>query len=134
MKNLILALLLITGVGFCGVNYIGASQTDIEGGYSSDKWNLGVGLRAFLYNINHPSRWDSNGDLEVSLFYLQKKLGQMKFQFGQSFDANYLYWHNSTELDPEKWHWERHWNCLRWNGNDYFRKNWRILELQPHIC
>jgi hypothetical protein len=97
--KIIAILLSVISAGVCGSKYIGVSDIDIEGGYSGDKLNLGVGIRAFAYNLNRPSKLDANGDIEITAFWIQKKINQFKIQFGHDYHGSFIYSKKRSGLD-----------------------------------
>jgi hypothetical protein len=102
-KNMIskalLAILTLTSFSVSSEKYLGASQIDLEGGYSSEKINFGLGVRVFGNDINRPSKSSSNGDLNFSAYYIQKRIKQVKFQIGQQLGFNFVVQETTNRFD-----------------------------------
>ena len=82
-----------------GPYYIGASQINVEGGYSSERLNFGIGIRALNYELNRPSHFISSGNLELTAYYLQKRIGVAKVQFGNCYQGSFVYQGNGIGLN-----------------------------------
>jgi hypothetical protein len=98
-SRVLMPVLILTSISVSGEKYFGASQIDAEGGYSSEKFNLGLGVRAFVYDLNRPSKPSSNGDVNFTAFYLQKRIRQVKFQLGHELGFSFVAQKTSHSFD-----------------------------------